>query len=442
MSETPTTQPAAYQGRAYILGLLFVLNIFNYVDRYLPAILLPSIRKDLQLNDSQLAFITGAAFSLFYAVMCLPLGRAADHWNRRKLLAACVGLWSVATLATGFARNFTHVAIARVGVGIGEAGLNPSAQSIISDMFGQKGRRATAVAVFSSGIPVGTVVGFLIGGNLDALIGWRNAFIVVGVPGLFLSLLVWFTLREPTRGYADNFVDSGKAPGLIETIKTLWGIRVWRYMMFGTGCSGLCNTCITIWTPSYLSRSFGLSTADIGNFTAPALGIGGFIGTMMGGYLVDRLRVKNVRWGAWVPMVALAGCIVPTFMVFSATSATSAILWLTIPLVLVPSHLACFTAASQGVAPLRMRGTAPALSLLITAGIIALGIGPQLIGGLSDYMRATQGEESLRYALLIVAPTAAALASFFFYWGSRSIGQDLADAAARQSRSAAAATGV
>ena len=427
--------PPITKGRGYILFLLFSLNLINYVDRYLPAILLPSIRKDLNLNDSQLAFITGAAFALFYSLMCLPLGRMTDHMNRRKLLAICVGLWSLATTVTGFARNFTHMAIARFGVGVGEAGLNPCAQSMISDLYAQKGRRATAIAVFSSGIPVGTVVGFLAGGNLDALIGWRNAFIAVGVPGLILATITWYFLKEPVRGAADGFVDSGKAPGLLETVKTLWGIRVWRYMMFGTGFSGTCNVCCTVWAPSYLNRSFGMSVADIGNFTAPALGIGGFIGTMAGGILVDKLRSKNQRWGAWVPMITLGLTVIPTLMVFSASSPTTAILWLTLPLVLIPTHLACFTA-------LRMRGTAPALSLLITAGIMGLGIGPQVIGGLSDLLRPSQGEESLRYALLIVAPTAAALASFFFYLGSRSITQDIADAAAKQSGLTAAAAGV
>ena len=420
------------KGRGYILGLLFVLNVFNYVDRYLPAILLPSIRKDLALNDSQLAFITGAAFALFYALMCLPLGRMADHYNRRQVLAACVALWSVMTAVTGMAQNFMHMAIARFGVGVGEAGLNPCAQSIISDLYSQKGRRATAVALFASGTSVGTVVAFLIGGNLDQVFGWQTAFVVVGVPGVVLAALVLFTLQEPVRGAADNFVDTGKAPPLWETVKTLWSIKVWRYMMLGTGFSGTCNACCTVWTPSYLSRSFGMSAAEIGNFTAPALGIGGFIGTMLGGYLVDTLRMRNVRWGAWLPSVTLGLCIIPTIMVFTAGSSTAAILWLTAPLVLVPTHLACFTAAAQSVAPLRMRGTAPALSLLITAGIMGLGLGPQIIGGLSDAMRASQGEESLRYALLIVAPVAAALASVFFYLGSRYIAADLAKAISLQ----------
>ena len=315
---------------------------------------------------------------------------------------------------------------------VGEAGLNPCAQSIISDLYSQKGRRATAVALFASGTSVGTVVAFLIGGNLDQVFGWQTAFVVVGVPGVVLAALVLFTLKEPVRGAADNFVDTGKAPPLWETVKTLWSIKVWRYMMLGTGFSGTCNACCTVWTPSYLSRSFGMSAAEIGNFTAPALGIGGFIGTMLGGYLVDTLRMRNVRWGAWLPSVTLGLCIIPTIMVFTAGSSTAAILWLTAPLVLVPTHLACFTAAAQSVAPLRMRGTAPALSLLITAGIMGLGLGPQIIGGLSDAMRASQGEESLRYALLIVAPVAAALASVFFYLGSRYIAADLAKAISLQ----------
>jgi MFS family permease len=430
-----------FRSRGYVLGLLFSLNILNYVDRQLPAILLPSIRHDLSLNDSELAFITGFAFALFFALMCLPLGRLADRHNRRNLLTVCVALWSLMTTLTGFAQNFAQMAIARFGVGIGEAGLNPASQSIISDLYAQKGRRATAVALFASGIPIGTLIAFLAGGNLDRVFGWRAAFFALGIPGLILAAVVRLTLKEPVRGAADRFVDTGHQPPLWETVRTLWRIGVYRNMMFGTGFTGLCYTCCTTWAPSYLSRSFGLTTAQIGTFMAPAIGVGGMIGTLLGGYMVDRLRMRDVRWGAWLPTLTVGVCALPAVFIFAAPSATAAILMLTAPLVLLPTHLACFTAASQSVAPLRMRATAPALSLLVTAGLIGLGFGPQIIGLISDLLHPSQGEESLRYALLIVAPLAALTAAGFFYAGSRTIAADLA-AADRQSGSAAAPAGV
>jgi MFS family permease len=418
-------------GRGYVLGLLLTLNILNYLDRQLPAILLPSIRRDLDLNDSQLAFITGFGFALFFTIMCLPMGALADRYSRRKLLAACVALWSVMTALSGMATNFVQMAICRFGVGIGEAGLTPNSQSLISDLFPQKGR-ATALGLFSLGIPVGTLIAFLGGGLLDQAFGWRVAFLVMGVPGVILAVLVYFTLREPPRGAADNFIDTGRAPPLMEVVRTLWAIPVYRNMLFGTGFTGLAYIALTTWGPSYLTRSFGLTTAEVGAFLAPAVGLGGMIGTFGGGWLVDKFRDRDVRWVTWLPALTVGLTIIPSVLIFTASSAAAAIWILTVPLVLLPTHLAAFSATSQSVAPLRMRGMAPALSLLVTAGLIGLGIGPQLIGLLSDMLRPSEGEESLRYALLIVVPASAAIAAVFFAAASRTIAADLAQAAARQ----------
>ncbi len=430
------------QSRGYVLGLFLVMNILAYIDRQLPAILMPSMRAELGLNDSQLAFITGAAFALFYVVMCMPLGRMADTMPRKKVLVICVGFWSLMTALTGFAKSFMLLAFARFGVGIGEAGLNPAAQSMLSDLYADKGKRGTASAVFSMGISLGTLIAFLGGGLLDKYFGWRMAFIVLGVPGILIAIIAHFTLQEPKRGMADSYVDTGAPPTFFETIKTMWGIRVWRYMMFGTGFAGLCNTCSTVWAPSYLSRSFNLTPAEIGAFMSPAIGLGGVVGTFFGGFMVDILRRRNPRWGALLPMFMVGSCAIPMVLIFSADSATEAILLFTYPLLIVPTHLACFSVTSQSVAPLRMRGMAPALSLLVTAGIIGQGLGPQIIGGLSDMFAPVRGEESLRYALLIVAPLAALTSAFFFYLGSRHIVADVAAAQARQGVSPTTATSV
>src|SRR5262245_55990639 len=187
----------------YVLGVLFVVYIFNFIDRQILAILLQPIKEDLKISDTALGFLTGFAFAVFYTFAGLPLARLADRWVRRSLIAISIALWSVMTATSGLARGFSDLALARIGVGIGEAGATPPAHSLLSDYFPPE-KRATALALYASGVPVGVGLGFWLGGWINDTYGWRMAFFVIGLPGVVMALIVRLTVREPIRGMSEH----------------------------------------------------------------------------------------------------------------------------------------------------------------------------------------------------------------------------------------------
>lgn len=414
--------------RGYTLLLLLAMNSISFMDRQLPAILMPSIRKDLMLSDSEIAFIMGLSFVLFYATVGLFLGRMADRFPRRIIISCCVTLWSAMTALTGLASNFFYIALARFGVGFGEAGLSPSSQSLISDIY-PPNRRTTALATFSLGIPLGGLCAFFIGGWLNETIGWRATFLVMGIPGFLLGALTFFTLRESVRGEADGVVVADKPPPLLEVFKAYWSARSYRFCVFATGFSGFTYGAVTHWAPSFLSRSYDMHSFAIGSWMAPAIGIGGGIGTLLGGRIVDHLRQRDLRWVGWVPSLALAACILPLAAAFAQHNVYISLVMLFVPVFLVPMHLAPFSSVVQGIGNARMRGIGAAMSLMITT-LIGSGIGSQLIGLVSDLLHPQFGEESLRYALLILVPAGAATTSILFALGARYLPADLRRASA------------
>lgn len=421
VSATGSTPTAGL--RRYTLFLLLAMNSLSFMDRQLPAILMPSIRKELLLSDSQIAFIMGLSFVLFYASVGLFLGRLADRFPRRIIISSCITLWSGMTALTGLAGNFAHVALARFGVGFGEAGLSPSSQSLISDLYPAH-KRTAALATYSLGIPLGGLCAFFIGGWLNEVVGWRATFLIMGVPGLVLGALAFFTLRETVRGAADGQTLANKPPPLREVFKTYWQARSYRYCVLATGFSGFTYGAITHWAPSFLSRSYDMHSFAIGSWMAPAIGIGGGIGALLGGYLVDHLRQRDLRWVGWVPSIALGCCIVPVAVAFWQHNVYVSLLMLFVPVFLAPMHLAPFSAIVQGIGNARMRGVGAAMSLMITT-LIGSGIGSQLIGLVSDLLRPGFGEESLRYALLILVPTGATITCLLFALGARFLPVDL-----------------
>jgi len=412
--------------RRYLLGLMLLCLIVNYVDRQLPAILLPEIKKDMELSDTQLGFITGLAFAAFYAVVGIPLGRMIDVVSRRKMLAACIALWSAMTAASGAATNFAGLAVARFGVGIGEAGLAPAAYSLLSDVYPPH-KRAAAFGIYAAGVPFGLLIAFLGGGWITDVFGWRMAFFALGLPGLLLAALVFFTVRDTPRGAVEGAVDAGKPPPFWTVFKTLFAIPSFRHCCLGTTFTGLVYTCIQTWVPSFLSRSFGMSTGEIGAWLAPAVGLGGLLGTILGGAVAQKLAEKDQRWMGWVPMIATGLGSLVGALTFLADDKLSAVLLIGVPLILCPVHLPIYGAILQNLASVRTRGSFPAISLFV-ASLIGLGIGPQMVGVASDLVRPVAGEESLRYALLLVVPFFGVWAAIHFYLGAKHIPADFAKA--------------
>ncbi|MEK9893077.1 MAG: MFS transporter [Pseudomonadales bacterium] len=387
--------------RNYALSVLVVVYTFNFIDRQILSILLEPIKQDLGLSDSALGMLTGFAFALFYATLGIPIARFADRGNRRNLIALALTIWSGMTALSGLAQNFWHLLLARIGVGVGEAGCSPPAHSMIADYFPAE-NRATALGIYSLGIPFGILFGFIAGGWLNEFFGWRVAFFVVGIPGVLLALLVRYTLREPPRGMAEGRVAEVEQPTVMETFQFLWSKRSFRHMAVGGGLTAFVGYGVVTWVPSFLIRSYGMSTGDVGTYLGLILGIPGGIGIALGGYLADRYGARDTRWYLWVVAVALIACVPLSFGVYLSATAFASLMFLIIPILLGNFYQATTFSQTQGLVSLRMRSVAAAV-LLFILNIIGLGAGPQAVGILSDVLQPQYGDESLRYALLILS---------------------------------------
>ncbi|HCC45011.1 MAG TPA: MFS transporter [Gammaproteobacteria bacterium] len=394
--------------RNYALGVLVVVYTFNFIDRQILSILLEPIKLELGLSDTALGLLTGFAFALFYATLGIPIARYADKNNRRNLIALALAIWSGMTALSGLAQNFWQLLAARIGVGVGEAGCSPPAHSMIADYFPAE-NRATALGIYSLGIPVGILFGFLAGGWLNEFFGWRVAFFVVGIPGLILAVLVRFTLADPTRGMAEGRIDSGEQPGVIETFRFMWRKKSFRHLAFGGALTAFVGYGLVTWVPSFLVRSHGMETGEIGTWLGLILGIPGGIGIAAGGWMADKLGNRDTRWYLWVVSVALLIGAPFAFGVYLSDSALAALLFLIVPVALGNFYQATTFSQTQGLATLRMRAVAAAV-LLFIINIIGLGAGPQAVGIVSDLLSKSYGQDSLRYSLLIF--------SFFNIWSA------------------------
>ena len=394
--------------RNYALSVLVVVYTFNFIDRQILSILLEPIKLELGLSDTALGLLTGFAFALFYATLGIPIARYADKNNRRNLIALALAIWSGMTALSGLAQNFWQLLAARIGVGVGEAGCSPPAHSMIADYFPAE-NRATALGIYSLGIPVGILFGFLAGGWLNEFFGWRVAFFVVGIPGLILAVLVRFTLAEPTRGMAEGRIDSGEQPGVIETFRFMWRKKSFRHLAFGGALTAFVGYGLVTWVPSFLVRSHGMETGEIGTWLGLILGIPGGIGIAAGGWMADKLGNRDTRWYLWVVSVALLIGAPFAFGVYLSDSALAALLFLIVPVALGNFYQATTFSQTQGLATLRMRAVAAAV-LLFIINIIGLGAGPQAVGIVSDLLSKSYGQDSLRYSLLIF--------SFFNIWSA------------------------
>jgi len=408
--------------RNYALGVLVVVYTFNFIDRQILSILLEPIKLELGLSDTALGLLTGFAFALFYATLGIPIARYADKNNRRNLIALALAIWSGMTALSGLAQNFWQLLAARIGVGVGEAGCSPPAHSMIADYFPAE-NRATALGIYSLGIPVGILFGFLAGGWLNEFFGWRVAFFVVGIPGLILAVLVRFTLAEPTRGMAEGRIDSGEQPGVMETFRFMWRKKSFRHLAFGGALTAFVGYGLVTWVPSFLVRSHGMETGEIGTWLGLILGIPGGIGIAAGGWMADKLGSRDTRWYLWVVSVALLIGAPFAFGVYLSDSTLAALLFLIVPVALGNFYQATTFSQTQGLATLRMRAVAAAV-LLFIINIIGLGAGPQAVGIVSDLLSKSYGQDSLRYSLLIFS-FFNIWSAYHFYVAGKYLGNDL-----------------
>lgn len=420
LQETPR-ESLIGPARRYAVGILMTVYMFNQIDRQIIAVLGQAIKTDLRLTDTQLGFLTGFAFATFYSFTSVPIALYADRANRRNLIALSLTLWSGMTAICGSAQNFVQIALARIGVGIAEAGCSPPAHSIISDLFPRDGR-ATALAVYGLGIPLGTLGGLMIGGSLGSVLGWRSALLVIGIPGVILATILRFTVAEPYRGAADRGVrDAGleNAPTLWETARYLWARRSFRHMLVGGSIITANATNMIVWTPPFLVRSFDMSLGHIGLWLGLAAGIPGAVGMYTGGLLADKVGLQHPRWRLWIASLSLVPLCPFCLAAYMAPNPIIAICLMTIPYMLSTMYAATTFAQTQGIAEIRMRATAAAILLCVLA-FIGYGGGPQAVGILSDFLQPYAHDQALRYALALFS-----LTSFWGAWHFYKAGQYL-----------------
>ena len=373
-----------------VLGLLLLAYIFNYLDRQILGILAGPIIADLRLTDTEFGLLSGPPFAILYSLLGVPFAYLADRTSRSRVIAVALAFWSAFTGLCGAATSFWQLFVFRMGVGIGEAGGVAPSYALISDYFEPR-RRARAMAIFSLGVPIGLALGTLIGAYIAHAISWRAAFLVMGVAGIMLAPVLVVVVRDPTKAHHAGAAPIGQVFPMLARKPVFW------LLAFAASSSSLCGYGLAVWTPSVLERSFGMGLLERGQFLASVILLGGCTGVFAGGWLADRLGALDRGWYARLPAIAWL-ITAPTF----AAGLLAPNLWLAWPLLLIPNALNILwlgpvTTAVQHLVPQRMRATASASFLLIN-NLIGLGIGPFLIGGLSDALKHSYGAEALRYA--------------------------------------------
>ena len=374
-----------------VLALLLIAYIFNYLDRQILGILAGPIIADLHLTDTQFGVLSGPPFAILYSILGVPFAYLADRTSRSRVITAALAFWSAFTGLCGIATSFWQLFVFRMGVGIGEAGGVAPSYALIADYFEPR-RRARAMAIFSLGVPIGLALGTLIGAYIAHAISWRAAFYAMGIAGIVLAPTLLIFVHDPARPNATS------APAPIGQVFPMLARKpVFWLLAFAASSSSLCGYGLAVWTPSVLERSFGLDLLSRGQFLASVVLLGGCTGVFAGGWLADRLGALDRGWYARLPAIAWL-ITAPTF----AAGLMAPNLWIAWPLLLIPNALNILwlgpvTTAVQHLVPRPMRATASASFLLIN-NLIGLGIGPFLIGGLSDALKQSYGAEALRYA--------------------------------------------
>ena len=402
------TASVSKRTRNYTLAMLVAIYASSHVDRQIVSILAESIKQDLLLSDSQLGFLIGLSFALFYATLGIPIAMLADRYSRRNIIAASVIVWSGMTALCGLAVNYTQLALARIGVGIGEAGSSPPSHSMISDLFPLESRGA-AMGIYAAGINIGVLIGFLVGGWIDEWYGWRIAFFVVGIPGIFLGILMVTTVKEPPRSQPPKPLSRNIFREIWQTFSIMMSIPSLRHIVIGCTLVVFVGYGTTYWNGVYFRRIHGLSPGETGTLLALIGGFIGGIGTFFGGWLADRMAQRDKRYYVW-----LTAIVKTALAPFVAWYYLAADIYLAAGLLVLVAffggfYLSVSFAMNQSLLPPENRALGAAL-LLFCINILGLGFGPYMVGVLSDVFQPDYGQDSLRYALVLV--------SLLNIWGS------------------------
>jgi len=427
--------PVSELYKNYVLLMLTIVYVFNFVDRQILVVLQESIKADLGLSDTQLGLLSGLSFAIFYVSLGIPIARLADRSNRRNIVSVSLVVWSAMTAACGLAQNFYHLLLARIGVGIGEAGGSPPAHAMISDYFPEE-KRATALSIYSVGIYIGIMIGFPLGSWLDGLYGWRIAFFSIGIPGVLFALFFVWTVKEPKRCAQEisdkDVVDSPsvsttKEASLKDSLKFLLSKRSFVLIALAAGFHTFATYGIGNWLASFMIRvhlpTGGIEASNIGLTIGLILGTAGGIGSYAGGLIADRLGKEDKSWYAKVS--AYGGIIgLPFLLVFYFHPTTYiALASLLIGYACVSTFLGPTIAIVHSLVPAKMRAFSSSM-LFLALNLIGLGFGPLFVGFMSDMLEPSFGTESLRWALAATFPVSL-IAIFLFFAASKKINEDL-----------------
>jgi MFS family permease len=420
VSGVATKQPKIY--RKVVLGSLFVIYTFNFIDRLIFSVLQEPIKQELHLTDLQMGMLSGLAFAIFYTAVGLPIAWAADRYNRVSIITASLAIWSAFTAASGFALNFWHLLIARIGVGFGEAGCTPPAHSLISDYY-NAGERSRAIAIYALGIPAGSLIGLVAGGWVVEHMGWREAFFIVGLPGLLVAVIAKMIMKEPKRGSFERQTAEPLAFGAM--LKALTCKPSFWLFSLGGSLTSLGGYAVQAWMVPYFLRTFDMSYAEVG-FKFGMVGILPMaLGTYIGGWLVDYMGKRDLKWYALVPALTTTIMAPMFFLALQMNNPWALMALWVLPALCSGIWFAPVFGSIQNLVAPNMRAFASSINLFII-NIIGLGLGPTLTGGLSTYFTAPDGSnegQALQMALSIMV-WVYVLAALLFYLASRKLKKD------------------
>jgi MFS family permease len=402
------------------LAILFLVSTSNYADRNVIAVLLEPIKAEFHVSDTLLGLLTGLSFALFYAVLGIPVARWADRGNRKAIMTLALAVWSCMTALCGMAQTFWQLAVARVGVGAGEAGAIPPAQSLIADYF-DPARRARALAIFMASATAGYLIGFVLGAHIATTYGWRRAFLLLGLPGLLLAVVVHLVLREP-RALPEFQPQAAAGESLSETLHALLRKRSFLHLVAGMVIYFMIAYGALVFFPSYMVRVLHVPLESVGGLYGGVGALTAVVGTLGGGWITDRLARRDVAWLGWSPALGLLlawpayelALVMPTFAGLLAISVVAGLaLNLAVPAMFAALHAVCGS-------PRRAMAVA---ILFFFANLIGLGLGPVIAGALSDAFSIRLGPVGLRYALMLVL-TLLLPSAWFMYLCGRHIAAD------------------
>jgi len=402
--------------RYFVLSVLVLSYVLSFIDRQLMTILLEPIKAEFGASDTAMGFLTGFAFAIFYAVLGIPVARLADRWSRRNVLAISMVIWSAMTAACGMAGSFWQMAVLRVGVGVGEAGGTPPSHSLISSYFPAR-ERSTAMGIYGSGSQIGVLLGMFGGAVIAETMGWRWAFFIFGLPGVLIGLLVFVVVREPPKAPAPV------STSMMSDVMSLWQTPAFAIISFATAFTALAGYGMGTWFPSFLIRIHGLTLTEAGLTLGIVGTLGALIGAVSGGILCDRLPKIDSRWQLRVPSIGagLSVVFLGLFLIWPESQqwrlgeyrVPVAVVFLFFGGIVSSFWIGPTYAAIQTLTPSHLRSQASAL-LLLLLNLIGMGLGPLVVGALSDLLAPALGAQSIRYAMLISLVTV--LIGSTLYW--------------------------